>query len=151
MKQEVSVKSTLVDLSKFYRTVNDSAHLSEPDGRLFTPFEQFQLQMTDLLERSQKLSPIFFVGMIPVDEAKMPFLNCFYYRQETQYRYKEFTRVACKARNIPYLDIFDLWMQRGEGWRKSRLCEDGLHPNILGYESLLLDITGWQSLQPILF
>jgi lysophospholipase L1-like esterase len=86
-----------------------------------------------------------FVGMTPVDESKMPFLDCLYYDRAEQYRYKEATRIACKLRRIPYLDIFELWMERGENWIESRLCPDGLHPNVKGYEALLEDIHAWES------
>ena len=56
--------------------------------------------------------------MIPVNEEKMPFLDCFYYNRRDQYRYKEATKQACEALNIPYLDTFDLWTSRGENWIK---------------------------------
>jgi lysophospholipase L1-like esterase len=82
--------------------------------------------------------------MVPVEEAKMPFLDCFYFNHVDQYRYKEFTKQACQARNIPYLDTFDLWLGRGETWVRSHLCSDGLHPNVEGYQALLEDIVSWK-------
>ena len=87
--------------------------------------------------------------MVPVDEAKMPFIDCFYFNHFDQYRYKEVTKKACQSRNIPYLDIFDLWLGRGEKYVKSRLIDDGLHPNVKGYESLYEDILNWQVLQQL--
>jgi lysophospholipase L1-like esterase len=124
--------------------VNDSARLGRPNGRLFTEFETFQEQVTNLLERSRQLCPVLFVGMVPVDETKMPFLDCLYFNHQDQYRYKEFTKQACQARQIPYLDIFDLWMKRGDAWVRSRLNPDGLHPNTQGYEALLKDVLNWE-------
>jgi lysophospholipase L1-like esterase len=124
--------------------VNDSARLGRPDGRLFTNFEHFQSQIGILLDRARQLCPVFFVGMVPVDEDKMPFLDCFYFNHFDQYRYKEATKRACAVREIPYLDIFDLWMGRGEDWRRTRLGPDGLHPNIQGYRSLWEDVITWQ-------
>jgi lysophospholipase L1-like esterase len=132
--------------------VNDSARLGRLDGRNYTNFEKFQQQIVELLERSQQLCPIrnsfpaplLFVGIVPVDESKMPFLDCLYYNHQDQYRYKEFTKQACEQRQIPYLDIFDRWMQRGDDWMRSRLSRDGLHPNTLGYESLLQDVVNWE-------
>ncbi|WP_107669277.1 GDSL-type esterase/lipase family protein [Cyanothece sp. BG0011] len=129
--------------------VNDSARLRRPDGRLFTDFETYQQEIENLLDQAQQLSPVYFVGMVPVDEEKMPFIDCFYFNHFDQYRYKEVTKKACQSRNIPYLDIFDLWLGRGEDYVKSRLINDGLHPNVKGYESLYDDILNWQALQQL--
>ena len=125
---------------------NDSPRLGKPNGRLFTEFSDFQQQIGDLLDFGSALAPILFVGMTPVDESKMPFLDCLYYNHLEQYRYKEATLQACRARNIPYLDIFDLWLSRGEAWLKAQYGDDGLHPNVRGYENLLNDILEWQAL-----
>ncbi|MEL4893844.1 GDSL-type esterase/lipase family protein [Crocosphaera sp. Alani8] len=129
--------------------VNDSARLRRPDGRLFTEFDTYQQQIENLLDKAQQLCPVYFVGMVPVDEQKMPFMDCFYFNNFDQYRYKEVTKKACHSRNIPYLDIFDLWLGRGEDYVKLRLTNDGLHPNVKGYESLYEDIINWQALQKL--
>jgi lysophospholipase L1-like esterase len=126
--------------------VNDSARLGRPNGRNYTEFEAFQAQITSLLEMAQQLCPVLFVGMTPVDESKMPFLDCLYYNHTDQYRYKEATRIACLQRGIPYLDIFQKWMERGENWWSKHLSQDGLHPNILGYQALLADVTSWEAI-----
>ncbi|MBW4562579.1 MAG: G-D-S-L family lipolytic protein [Mojavia pulchra JT2-VF2] len=126
--------------------VNDSARLARPNGRNYTDFALFESQIAELLEQAQQLCPVLFVGMVPVDEAKMPFLDCFYYNHADQYRYKEATRIACNKRRIPYLDIFEQWIERGENWRRKRLSHDGLHPNTLGYQALLEDVINWEAL-----
>ncbi|MBD1926521.1 G-D-S-L family lipolytic protein [Trichocoleus sp. FACHB-90] len=127
--------------------VNDSARLARITGRNFTDFEVFQAEMAALLEKAQHLCPVLFVGMVPVDEEKMPFFDCLYFNHADQYRYKEATRLACVARQIPYLDIFDLWLDRGKDWWRSRLTQDGLHPNVLGYQALLQDVLNWEPMQ----
>ncbi len=126
--------------------VNDSGRLGRPDGRNFTAFETFQAEMTNLLDQAQQLCPVLFVGMVPVDETKMPFLDCFYYNHADQYRYKEATRVACLRRQIPYLDIFEVWKSRGTDWCSKHLSKDGLHPNVVGYQALLQDVLNWEPL-----
>ena len=123
--------------------VNDSACLGRPDGRNYTNFEQFQQQLAALLDQAQQLCPVFFVGMPPVNEAKMPFSEVFYYSHQQQYRYKEATRLACAERGVPYLDIFSAWLAQGDSWCKARLYADGLHPNALGYQTLLQDVLSW--------
>ncbi|OUL20109.1 G-D-S-L family lipolytic protein [Nostoc sp. RF31YmG] len=126
--------------------VNDSARLARPNGRNYTDFALFESQIAELLEQAQQLCPVVFVGMVPVDETKMPFLDCFYYNHADQYRYKEATRIACNKRRIPYLDIFDQWIERGELWRYKRISDDGLHPNTIGYQALLEDVINWEAL-----
>lgn len=139
------LKSRVPDLIILSVGVNDSARLGTADGRLFTEFEEFKFQIGELLDRAQKLAPVVFVGMVPVDETKMPFHDCFYYNHFDQYRYKEATKHACLDRTIPYLDIFDRWMLKGDSWVHARLGEDGLHPNAQGYQAILQEVLAWDA------
>lgn len=123
--------------------INDSPRLGRPDGRSFTDFEEFQSEINNLLDEAQQMCPVLFIGMVPADETKMPFFDCFYFNHIDQCRYKEATKSACASRQIPYLDIFDLWMSRGETWWRSCLGVDGLHPNVLGYRALWEDVANW--------
>jgi lysophospholipase L1-like esterase len=138
------LRNRLPDLILLSIGVNDTARLGKVDGRLHTEFELFQQQIAHLLDRARSFCPVLFIGMTPVDETKMPFFNCFYYNHFDQYRYKEATLHACQQRQIPYLDIFELWSQRGREWLQLQLGEDGLHPNVTGYQSLFEDISTWQ-------
>ena len=138
------LRNRVPDLILLSVGVNDSARLGKSDGKVHTNFPEFKQKIAHLLDLAQSLCPVAFVGMVPVNEAKMPFLNCFYYNHLEQYRYKEATLQACQQRNIPYLDIFDLWLSRGKDWTRSQVGEDGLHPNISGYQTLLEDILSWE-------
>ncbi|MBF2049663.1 G-D-S-L family lipolytic protein [Leptolyngbya sp. NK1-12] len=128
--------------------LNDSARLGRLDGKNFTDFADFEIDVADLLDQAQQLCPVVFVGMTPVNERKMPFSKCLYYNHADQYRYKQATRLACEARQIPYLDIFDCWLSRGEAWWMSRLTQDGLHPNSAGYQSILQEFLDWDAVKP---
>lgn len=125
--------------------LNDSTRLGRPNGKNFTEISEFEADMAHLLDQAQQLCPVLFVGMTPVDERKMPFSNCLYYNHADQHRYKEITRLACEQRQIPYLDIFEQWLNRGDQWCWSRLTQDGLHPNSSGYAALLQDFLQWQA------
>jgi lysophospholipase L1-like esterase len=127
--------------------INDSARLGRLNGKNFTEFSDFRRDLEQLLDQAQQLCRVFFVGSPPVDEDKMPFSNCLYYNHADQRHYKEAIRKACIVRNIPYLDIFELWLMRGETWWRSRLSPDGLHPNSEGYEALLHEVSTWEPLQ----
>ncbi|NES79879.1 MULTISPECIES: GDSL-type esterase/lipase family protein [Okeania] len=126
--------------------VNDSARVQRPDGRYYTDFSKFKTILDNLLDTSKQLCPVLFVGMVPVNLDKMPFQDCLYYSHEDQFIYKEATRLACLKRKIPYLDVFEKWLSRGENWWRLRLCPDGIHPNVAGYKALLQDVLDWEYL-----
>ena len=125
--------------------VNDSARVQRPNGRYYTDFYKFQTILDKLLDTSKQLCSVIFVGMVPVDQSQMPFQNCLYYSHDDQFIYKEATRLACLKRKIPYLDVFEKWLSRGESWLRSHLSDDGIHPNVRGYQALLVDILNWEA------
>jgi lysophospholipase L1-like esterase len=136
-------------VSIFSVGLNDSARVQSFQGRNYTEFNDFETALHGMLDQAQRMCNVLFVGMVPVDEGKMPFQGCLYYTLADQFRYKEATRLACLERNIPYLDLFEIWLNRGESWWKPRLCCDGLHPNVIGYEALLQDICQWEPIQKL--
>ena len=137
------LRNRVPDLILLSVGLNDSARVGKPTGRLFTDLDSFRQHADYLLDVAQNLCPVMFIGMTPVDESKMPFVDCLYYNHLDQYRFKEATLQACQQRNIPYLDIFDLWLSRGTHWIETQLGEDGLHPNVTGYQTLFSDIMSW--------
>ena len=143
-------RNRLPDLMFLAVGLNDTCRVGNPDGRPFTEFDIFQAQMFELLETAQSLCPVIFIGMTPVLEERMPFAEILYYNHADQHRYKEFTRRACEQRNIPYLDVLDLWLKRGDAWWRSRVSTDGLHPNVLGYRALLDDIVDWPAFRDVM-
>lgn len=126
--------------------INDSARAGRPTGRPVTDIETFERVMDGLLARSRQLCPVFFVGMVPVDESAMPYANVLHFTRAAQTRYRDMTRYLCQAHGVPYLDLFEQWMQKGDEWIGDRLCTDGLHPNSLGYRSILEQVNNWQPL-----
>lgn len=129
---------------------NDSARLGHWRGRNFTEFGQFETQLAGLLDRAKQFGPVWFVGMTPAEEARMPFADCLYYTRADRERYNGAIATACQARGIPFLDIATLWEQRGDRWWQARLCADGLHPNEAGYRALLQDVMAWGAFAPLL-
>lgn len=145
------LRNRLPDVSIFSVGLNDSARVQSFQGRNYTEFNDFETALHCMLDQAQQLCNVLFVGMTPVDESKMPFQGCLYYTLADQFRYKQATRQACLDRDIPYLDLFEIWLNRGEYWWKSRLCSDGLHPNVAGYEALLEDIRHWEPIQTLAY
>jgi len=145
-QQRGELRNKQPDLILLSVGVNDSSCLGRPNGKNFTDFATFQAQIAELLDQAQALCPVIFVGAVPVNEAKMPFLDLLHYSHAEQFRYKEATKDACQSRNIPYLDTFDLWLNRGTAWVNAHLSDDGLHPNSEGYAMLFQDVMNWQAI-----
>lgn len=127
--------------------VNDSARVGRATGRTLTDYEAFCQTLDSLLRQARKLCPVLFVGMAPIDEQAMPFAEVLYYTQADQWRYKEATRLACEAHQVPYLDLLATWQQRGRAWWQPLISADGLHPNVAGYQALLYDVLAWDAFQ----
>jgi lysophospholipase L1-like esterase len=126
--------------------VNDTARTGRPNGRPVTDLESFEQTLDRLLAQSRQFCPVFFVGMVPVNEAAMPHTDILYFSRREQSRYRDLTMSLCQAHQVPYLDLLSEWMQQGEEWIGDRLCADGLHPNALGYRSILNAVQTWQPL-----
>jgi lysophospholipase L1-like esterase len=140
------LRNRVPDLLLLSVGVNDSPRLGRTDGRNFLAIDAFRIEIAGLLDQALKLCPVLFIGMVPVNEAKMPFLDCLYYNHADQRRYRTVTRQACQERGIPYLDLLDLWLDRGETWCHAHLAADGLHPNAAGYEVILQDVLAWEEI-----
>ncbi|WP_017301222.1 GDSL-type esterase/lipase family protein [Nodosilinea nodulosa] len=141
------LRNRLPDLIVLSVGINDSARVGSSLGRNRTDFDDFQAQIEALLTQARQLCPVLFVGMTPVNEQAMPFSEVLYYSHSDQWRYREATRLACTSHNIPYLDVLNLWLGRGEAWWSPLISADGLHPNVAGYRALLHDILGWDAFQ----
>lgn len=147
--QRGELRSRLPDGILLSVGVNDSAQLGRFGGRNAMELGRFEGAIAQLLDQAQRLAPTYFIGMVPVDETRMPFLDCFYYSHEQQQRYGHVTRLACESRQIPYLDLFDPWRSRGALWCQARLCADGLHPNSLGHREIFQTLLAWAALDSI--
>ena len=80
------LRNRLPDLILLSVGVNDSPCLGRKEGKPFTDFAEFQAQIDNLLVLAQSFCPVMFIGIVPVDETKMPFMDCLYYSHLNQYR-----------------------------------------------------------------
>jgi len=124
--------------------VNDSAQAGRIGGRSVTDIATFEREMNALLAEARSLCPTFFVGMVPVNEAAMPFANILHFTRAQQAHYRDVTQRLCATHDIPYLDVFGEWSAQRDEWTRDRLSSDGLHPNALGYRTLLQSVQNWQ-------
>ena len=126
--------------------VNDSARAGRADGRPITDINAFELALEQLLKQACTLCPVYFVGMVPVNESAMPFANILHFSQTQQRRYREVTLRLCEENQVSYLDLFEYWTQHDHAWVCDRLCADGIHPNVLGYRTILESVQSWKPL-----
>ena len=124
--------------------VNDSARAGREDGRPVTDINTFELALEQLLKQACTLCPVYFVGMVPVNESAMPFANILHFSQAQQRLYRDVTRQLCEENKVPYLDLFEDWTGYDAAWVRDRLCADGIHPNVLGYRTILDSVQSWQ-------
>ncbi len=124
--------------------INDSARAGRPTGRSVTAIDVFEREMDQLLAQASSLCPVYFVGMVPVNEAAMPFAKILYFTHAEQIHYRDVTKRLCAAHSVPYLDLYEQWAQHDEHWISDRLCIDGIHPNPLGYRTILEAVQSWE-------
>ena len=129
---------------------NDSARLGHKIGRHYVPLDEFTAAIARIVDTAQLLGSVWFVGMVPVDEAKMPFAGSVYYSNRDQELYNKAISTICRERGVPFLNCFDRWHARGELWRKARLLEDGLHPNVEGHQAVFKDLLEWPEFSGLL-
>ncbi len=126
--------------------VNDSARAGHAKGRPVTDLETFELTFSRLLQRACALCPVYFVGMVPIDETAMPFANILHFSRFEQRRYRDVMCRLCELHQVPFLDLLAQWEQQSDEWICDRLCIDGIHPNVLGYRTILEAVGDWQPL-----
>jgi lysophospholipase L1-like esterase len=78
------IRNRVPDLIILSVGVNDTPRLRSTMGRNYTDFSKFESEIATLLDQAQQLCPLLFVGMVPVDEAKMPFLDCLFSNTATK-------------------------------------------------------------------
>ncbi|WP_126147347.1 GDSL-type esterase/lipase family protein [Synechococcus elongatus] len=131
--------------------INDSARIGSLKGRQMCPRDRFTEAIQALLQESKSLAPTLVIGMVPVSEAQMPFADCLWFNHADQHEYTAITQQACEELNLPYLDLFSRWWERGEEWWQSCLGPDGLHPNVSGYRAIYEEVQAWAPLQQLLY
>ena len=150
LEQEFSLRGELrrrvPDILVLSVGLNDCARLGRSTGRPMTDEAIFIRELDDLLDRATQLCPTFFVGMVPVNESLMPYADVLHFSNADQVRYSQIIRHACAERSIDYLDLYQRWLSQGAAWCHERLCGDGLHPNVLGYRTLMADVSSWEPL-----
>lgn len=109
---------------------NDAKGIGRPENPL-VPLPAFRRNLARLTALAKAAArDVVFVGLIPVDEAKvMPFSADDYFSNATFELYNQALREHCRRSRAGFVDMFGSW--RSREYRK--LLADGLHPNSRGY------------------
>ncbi|MDD3607199.1 MAG: GDSL-type esterase/lipase family protein [Candidatus Moranbacteria bacterium] len=114
--------------------VNDSHYvISEQQNRV--PIDEFKQNIKELMIRARKITDkILFIGLTPVDEAKMtpttPWNADKMFKNEYVEKYNDIIKEICKSEKIDFVDIFSEMMK--ENYKT--MLFDGLHPDSKGHE-----------------
>lgn len=116
--------------------INDSQTYKDTTKGNSVSYDDFQNNLAHLLRIAQKYAAIIiFVGLTPVDEAKvdfLPWLPGTIFRNTMIKKYNDGIKEFCKTNNLPFVDLFKEWF---DGDYKNLLI-DGLHPNSDGHEKI---------------
>lgn len=113
--------------------VNDSSFINK-EGRFMVSPEQFRTNIQKITQKAKKFSSkIVFLGLAPVDEAKVdpsPWCQTNSYRNEFVKKYNGIISSVCLKNKVDFIEIFGKFMRLDY----KKLLIDGVHPNTQGHE-----------------
>jgi len=114
---------------------NDTRRIGSKDTSVLTSIETYKENVIKLIEQGQTLAQIIFISIHPFDESRTaPFIywnKNNYYLLKDSIEYVQAAKEICEKKDIPYLDIFNWWIQENYfQW----LHEDGQHANAVGHQ-----------------
>ena len=102
------IRNRFPDLIILSVGVNDTPRLRSAIGKNYTDFNQFEVEIATLLDQAKQLCPVLFVGMVPVDETKMPFLDCLFYNHAIEP--EEYQKIVLATKVIVENTNSDDWL-----------------------------------------
>lgn len=100
------------------------------------PLERFESNLEEMVKEAQKFTKeIVFVGITRVDESKVSptfWDPSKHYDNENIARYDAKIKEVCERNGLLFVEMMDLL--------KDSDLEDGLHPNVKGYEKMFLRV-----------
>ncbi len=104
-----------------------------------TPVAQFSANISTLITEARKYTDkIIFVGLPPVDDAKLnpiPWSPEKAFINEHVKKFDNAIRAVCKKEHVTFIDIFSVLSARDF----THILEDGVHPNDVGH-SMIFEI-----------
>ncbi len=113
---------------------NDIRRIGSKNAPVKTPINKFRENIREMIHQGTKMADVIFISTHPFDESKTaPFLYWNpknYYLRADIIHYEREVKSICKEEQIPYLDIFNQWIDRDYSLF---LHEDGQHANAMGH------------------
>ena len=125
--------------------LNDTARIGQKDGRHQLDIEGFQYGIERLINEMSSKTKVFVMGLSPVDETKMPFADCLWYKNDFCNAYERRIEEVCINQNVPFLSIFKEMFEdkRNINW----ISNDGIHLNPNGHLWIYQRLKSWESLK----
>ena len=112
--------------------INDTQRYVDT-GLLKTPLDQFEKNVTDLIERAQQYtSNIVIFGILPMIEEMvqpMPWAPNRSHSEKDVLEFDDCIKDVCEKQRVKYFSMRDVF-----GNRKKELLHDGIHPNTEGHQ-----------------
>lgn len=126
------------DLIIFSLGSNDASRKGSVHSSNNTSINDFKNNVVGLIKKGKSISKdknLVFVSAYPINDVlTMPLMQTSsYYLMKDLIVYTGETEAICKDNNVPYLNIFDMFIK--EDYKKF-LYQDGLHCNTLGHKKI---------------
>lgn len=128
------------DLMIFSLGSNDASRKGGEVSSITTPINIFCNNVKHLIAEGRMIAKdVIFISAYPInDKLTIPLSGTSsYYLMEDLTKYVKKTEEICKRNNVPYLNIFDMFIK--EDYKKF-LYEDGLHCNPLGHKKIFEEL-----------
>ena len=111
---------------------NDARGIGAPENPQTNP-EVFEQQVTQILSIAKQHSQeTIIIGLTPVDEDRTtPYENT-YFSNEKQQAYNQILQKLSEQNHVQFIDVFPAFSTLNY----KELLEDGVHPNVKGYDEL---------------
>lgn len=113
--------------------VNDSQFINKKK-KFVVPLEKFRANIRELIQKARKFSSkIIFLGLTPVDEAKVdpiPWLPANSCKNEYIEKFNQIIIKECAKNEVDFVEIFEKFAHLDY----KKFLIDGVHPNTQGHE-----------------
>lgn len=119
--------------------LNDIIREGSKIAQVANPIFKFKENITSLITQGQSLGDVIMLSVYPINDSlttPVSWKSIFYLFEDAKI-YATAAKNICKNLHIPYVDIFNQWLQIDY---KKYLHTDGLHANSLGHKKIFAEL-----------
>ncbi len=119
----------------FATGINDAQFVKSVKNTRLPP-EKFKANIQKIISTAKSISSkVVFIGLTPVDEAKvgqLPIEREAYYKNSNVKEFNEIIKSLCAKHNICFVDVYPIFIKINH----TLLLDDGVYPNAAGHEKI---------------